>query len=47
MYSKYFPDTQLNKDYTYTWIFGEGEFAEEGVPYKYLKGANIQRAIVL
>lgn len=28
-------------------IFGEGEFAEEGVPYKYLKGVNIQRSIVL
>lgn len=47
VYCKYFPDTWLNKEDTYTQIFGQGEFAEEGVPYKYLKGVNIQRAIVL
>ncbi len=47
VYSKYFPDTRLNKEHTYSRMFGEGEFAEEGEPYKYLKGVNIQRAIVL
>lgn len=32
--SKYFPDTRLNEEHTWTRIFGEREFAEEVVPHK-------------
>lgn len=43
IYSKYFPDTWLNGQYTHTQLFGEGEF-EEGVPYKYLKGGEYSKS---
>jgi len=39
--------TRSNKEYIYTWIFGEGGFVGEGVPRKYLKGVSIQRPVVL
>lgn len=46
VYSKYFPDTLLNKD-AYMLMFKEGDFEEEMAPSKYLKGASLQRSIVL
>lgn len=44
--SKYFPDTLLHKD-AHMLVFKEGDFEEETAPYKYLKGASIQRSTVL